>query len=33
MLTVDVLHKTGQPYVDLHYINNYKSGQDTMVLL
>jgi hypothetical protein len=34
MLTVDVLHKVGQPCVNLHnyYINNYKSCQDIMVL-
>jgi hypothetical protein len=34
MLTVDVLHKAGQPCVNLHnyYINNYKSCQDIMVL-
>jgi hypothetical protein len=34
MLTVDVLHKVGQPCVNLHnyYINNYKSGQDIIVL-
>jgi hypothetical protein len=34
MLTVDVLHKAGQPCVELHdyYINNYKSGQDIIVL-
>jgi hypothetical protein len=33
MLTVDALHKAGQPCVDLHkyYINNYKSGQDIIV--
>jgi hypothetical protein len=33
MLTVDVLHKAGQPCVKLHnyYMNNYKSGQDIMV--
>jgi hypothetical protein len=33
MLTVDVLHKIGQPCVELHnyYMNNYKSGQDIMV--
>jgi hypothetical protein len=33
MLTVDMLHKTGQPCVELHnyYMNNYKSGQDIMV--
>jgi hypothetical protein len=29
MLTIDALHKAGQPCVKLHnyYINNYKSGQ------
>jgi hypothetical protein len=34
MLTVDVLHKAGQHCVELHnyYINNYKSGQDIIVL-
>jgi hypothetical protein len=34
MLTVDSLHKVGQPCVELHnyYINNYKSGQDIIVL-
>jgi hypothetical protein len=34
ILTVNVLHKAGQPYVNLHnyYINNYKSGQDIIVL-
>jgi hypothetical protein len=34
MLTVDVLHKAGQPCVNLHnyYINNYRSCQDIMVL-
>jgi hypothetical protein len=33
MLTVDALHKAGQPCVELHnyYMNNYKSGQDIMV--
>jgi hypothetical protein len=33
MLTVDALHKAGQPCVELHnyYINNYKSGQDIIV--
>jgi hypothetical protein len=33
MLTVDALHKVGQPRVELHnyYMNNYKSGQDIMV--
>jgi hypothetical protein len=33
MLTVDVLHKAGQPCVELHnyHINNYKSGQDIIV--
>jgi hypothetical protein len=33
MLTVDVLHKAGQPCVDLHNcnINYYKSGQDIIV--
>jgi hypothetical protein len=30
MLTVDALHKAGQPCVELHnyYMNNYKLGQD-----
>jgi hypothetical protein len=34
MLTVDALDKPGQPCVDLHnhYINNYKLGQDIIVL-
>jgi hypothetical protein len=34
MLTIDALHKTGKPWVELHnyYINNYKSGQDIIVL-
>jgi hypothetical protein len=34
MLTIDALHKAGQPYVELHnyYINNYKSGQDIIML-
>jgi hypothetical protein len=33
MLTINALHKAGQPCVDLHnyYINNYKSGQDIIV--
>jgi hypothetical protein len=33
MLTVNVLHKVGQPCVELHnyYMNNYKSGQDIIV--
>jgi hypothetical protein len=33
MLTVDTLHKVGQPYVEFHnyYINNYKSGQNIIV--
>jgi hypothetical protein len=33
MITVDALHKAGQPCVELHnyYINNYKSGQDIIV--
>jgi hypothetical protein len=33
MLTIDVLHKADQPYVEFHnyYINNYKSGQDIIV--
>jgi hypothetical protein len=33
ILTVDTLHKAGQPCVELHnyYINNYKSGQDIIV--
>jgi hypothetical protein len=33
MLTVDVLHKAGKPYVKLHnyYINNYMSAQDIIV--
>jgi hypothetical protein len=33
MLTINALHKVGQPCVDLHnyYINNYKSGQDIIV--
>jgi hypothetical protein len=33
-LTIDVLHKSGKPCVELHnyYINNYKSGQDIIVL-
>jgi hypothetical protein len=33
MLTVDALHKAGQPCVELHnyYMNNYKSGQDIIV--
>jgi hypothetical protein len=33
MLTVDVLHKAGQPCVEVHnyYMNNYKSGQDIIV--
>jgi hypothetical protein len=34
MLTVDALHKVGKPCVELHnyYINNYRSGQDIIVL-
>jgi hypothetical protein len=34
MLTIDALHKAGQPYVELHnyYINNYKLGQDIIML-
>jgi hypothetical protein len=33
MLTVDVLHKAGQPCVEFYnyYINNYISGQDIIV--
>jgi mannitol-specific phosphotransferase system IIBC component len=33
MLTIDALHKAGQPCVNLHnyYINNYKSSQDVIV--
>jgi hypothetical protein len=33
MLTVDMLHKAGQPCVKLHnyYMNNYKSGQDIIM--
>jgi hypothetical protein len=33
MLTVNALHKAGQPCVEFHnyYINNYKSGQDIIV--
>jgi hypothetical protein len=33
MLTADVLHKAGQPCVNLHnyYMNNYKSGQNMIV--
>jgi hypothetical protein len=33
MLTVDMLHKAGQPCVKLHnyYIINFKSGQDIIV--
>jgi hypothetical protein len=33
MLTIDVLHKAGQPCVKLHnyYMNNYKSAQDVIV--
>jgi hypothetical protein len=33
MLTIDVLHKAGQPCVELHnyYMNNYKLGQDIIV--
>jgi hypothetical protein len=33
MLTINVLHKVGQPCVELrnYYINNYKLGQDIMV--
>jgi hypothetical protein len=33
MLTVDMLHKVGQPCVELHnyYINNYKSSQNIIV--
>jgi hypothetical protein len=33
MLTIDALHKAGQPCVELHnyYINNYKSDQDIIV--
>jgi hypothetical protein len=33
MLTINTLHKVGQPCVELHnnYINNYKSGQDIIV--
>jgi hypothetical protein len=33
MLTIDVLHKAGQPCVELHnyYMNNYQSGQDIIV--
>jgi hypothetical protein len=33
MLSVDTLHKAGQPCVKIHnyYINNYKSGQDIIV--
>jgi hypothetical protein len=32
-LTVDELHKAGQPYVDLYnyYIQNYMAGQDILV--
>jgi hypothetical protein len=34
MLTVDALQKVGQLCVELHnyYMNNYKSGQDIMML-
>jgi hypothetical protein len=33
MLTIDALHKAGQPCVELHnyYMNNYKLGQDIIV--
>jgi hypothetical protein len=33
MLTVDAIHKAGQPCVEFHnyYMNNYKFGQDIMV--
>jgi hypothetical protein len=33
MLTVNVIHKAGQPCVELHnyYMNSYKSGQDVLV--
>jgi hypothetical protein len=33
MLTVNMLHKVGNPCVEFHnyYINNYKSGQDMIV--
>jgi hypothetical protein len=33
MLTVDMLHKGVQPWIELHnyYMNNYKSGKDIMV--
>jgi hypothetical protein len=33
MLTIDMLHKTGQPCVQLHnyYMNKYKPGQDIIV--
>jgi hypothetical protein len=33
MLTIDELHKAGQPCIDLHnyYIQNYQSGQDILV--
>jgi hypothetical protein len=33
MLTVNELHKAGQPCVELHnyYMNNYKSSQDIIV--
>jgi hypothetical protein len=33
MLTINVLHKAGQPCAELHnyYINKYKSGQDIIV--
>jgi hypothetical protein len=33
ILTVDALHKVGQPCVELHndYMNNYMSGQDIIV--
>jgi hypothetical protein len=34
MLTIDALHKSSKPCVELHnyYINNYKSGQDIIEL-
>jgi hypothetical protein len=34
ILTADELHKAGQPCIDLHnyYIQNYKMGQDIIVL-
>jgi hypothetical protein len=34
MLSVDELHKAGQPYIDIHnyYIQNYQRGLNILVL-